>query len=114
MTIPTVTDDLLREIDAVSDTCRNVAGFHGIAATMDQAAERIRELEQYGQEMRLQCAAMAADMSQLEKDAARYRWLRDAGSPEIYLHNHPDIDNCKQVAGESLDSAIDTAMQGDL
>lgn len=53
--------------------------------------------------------ALIARIRELEKDSGRYRWLRDSGSPEIYLHNHPDVDNCKQIAGESLDSAIDAA-----
>jgi len=43
-------------------------------------------------------------------DAQRYRLLRVSGDFETYIHNQPGIDNCKQIAGDGLDAAIDAAL----
>lgn len=44
------------------------------------------------------------------EDAEMYRWIRDSGYSELYVHGLPGIDNCKQIAGEGLDEAIRAAM----
>jgi len=84
MNAPTqsITDDLLAEIEA--------GNIHGSEWALTPIVNRVRELE---------------------KDAARYRWLRVSGCAELYLHNLDGVDNCKQVAGESLGAAIDAAME---
>ena len=60
---------------------------------------------------------LSADLDQLRRDAARYRWLRERRilRDDIYvsLHHPPDM-NGKAVDhphGDELDAAIDTAMQ---
>lgn len=55
------------------------------------------------------CAQQSAQCQQDALDARRYRWVRDDGDAELYLHNQEGINNCKTVCGESLDSAIDAA-----
>lgn len=45
-----------------------------------------------------------------KRDAERYRWLQFSGYSEIYLHNQPGLDNCKDIGGDALDAAIDAAL----
>jgi len=45
-----------------------------------------------------------------KRDAERYRWLRLSGYAEIYLHDQPNVDSCKDICGGALDDVIDAAM----
>ena len=51
-----------------------------------------------------------ADLKEAEKDAARYRWLRNVGEAEEVADFTCDIFG---RMGEELDTAIDQAMTGD-
>ena len=44
-----------------------------------------------------------------EKDAARYRWLRDVRSPVAVMINYID----EGLSGDLMDTAVDAAMAGD-
>lgn len=56
-------------------------------------------------------------LREAEKDAARYRWLRDDAtnldgwSPAVAVTDGSYVSYC--LDGRDLDEAIDTAMQGD-
>ena len=50
------------------------------------------------------------DATKMICDAERYQFVRNSGNVETYIHNQPGIDNCKQIAGDGLDAAIDTAL----
>ena len=41
------------------------------------------------------------------RDAERYRWLSLSGNVELYVHNLPGVDNCKQIGEDGLNEAID-------
>lgn len=51
-----------------------------------------------------ECSDMLSRLRQAEKDAARYRWLRDEA-------NGVQIHGCMQLNGEDWNKAIDRVMQ---
>lgn len=80
--------------------------------------EKIKELTtylySYDNDDRLDCEAadmlieLQSRLESLEKDAARYQWLRFANLDEAARKYWP---NGEVPEGEGLDNAIDTAMQ---
>lgn len=58
------------------------------------------------------CLANRVLIAELQKDAARYRWLRDNdGSESVAIENASG--EVRYVFGEELDAAIDAAMEGE-
>ena len=56
-------------------------------------------------------AALKARVAELEKDAARYRWLRDEGNPyAILVVGNQEKTGIKPFYGIELDAAIDAAL----
>lgn len=55
-------------------------------------------------------AAVVEAVEKLEKDAARYRWLRDK-SWAVYLKEGPDSHGWFPSDGEDIDAAADAAME---
>lgn len=65
---------------------------------------------QWGTDVRLVLAALEA----AQKDAARYRWFRDApGIGLDYICDHWLNPNGSMIPGSRLDAAIDAAMKGE-
>ena len=132
MTIPTITDDLIAEIEAAANSMQgwpNDASFKSDDAwcvgTVDEDGNLYPvveiQVEQYDAEHFAEpmadyyatanpanILALISRIRELEKDAARYRWLREYENDCFML-------NTLQVASmEDLDVAIDAAMKGDL
>ena len=57
-------------------------------------------------------AAELRRLADLERDAARYRWLKEYYSPECQGRYMTDIDRGWYGDGSELDEAIDAAMGG--
>lgn len=90
-----------------------------VLAQRDELRERIAELQNNGARLlavadsaaahqremiEAACAPLHERIAELERDAARYRWLRGPDRIEVaYLINKSDAD---------LDAAIDAAMEG--
>lgn len=103
MTIPTITDDILAEIESDFDPHRSNAEFMGA-----------------GEDWAPYIPMIVQRLRQLEKDAARYAYLRqqNAKDPEqcselndfAVVYDGPDGGSW---VGACLDTAIDAAMQAD-
>ena len=67
------------------------------------------------EDRRLEATALQARVEQLEKDAARYRWLRDSpiadDQQEWLCVGLFDMGGTVEVDGAELDAAIDAAMR---
>ena len=145
MTIPTITDDLIAEIEAAAkaatpgqwdwggtpvskpeealeicrasiDLTKNPGPYFCEVYTQDGKRTAIVGHGPTGQQNARHIAAanpanvlaLIASLREIERDAARYRWLREYENDCFML-------NTLQVASmEDLDVAIDAAMKGDL
>ncbi len=93
--VPSITDEQLAEIEVYS----NQSGFE------DKDAAQLSVGELRGIIARLRAA---------EKDAARYRWIRGTENKVVLTLDGREEDHVEcleSLSGESLDSAIDTAME---
>lgn len=83
-------DDLVLKLEQQSNE-HFYAGYAGYDVTMREAAAAIKELQ---------------------KDAMRYRWLRDVGNTGfVALANVPDRAFKGPMGADAVDKAIDEAMQ---
>lgn len=61
------------------------------------------------------CEIHNAEVAKLEKDAARYRVLRDGmqGYPSVYLHAGADDHGWLPASGKDIDDALDALIKRD-
>lgn len=150
MTIPTVTDDLIAEIESAAKHATPGQWAWDDDVPTDWGSADWSEIAPWlvGQELGpilsgqivsenpanadyiaianpANVLALTARLRELEKDAARYRWLRDRAANVEY--SAPMVimvdEECEPVSGRNwssvqhsqrLDESIDAAMQGDL
>lgn len=53
--------------------------------------------------------ALRTRIAEVEKDAARYRWLRECSNDALVMYG--DTYNCELMMEEALDEAVDKAMK---
>lgn len=92
------------------------AGLHascmlkGCVAVIKELQSRIESIEKENKHLNDGCAELEAQILSLEKDAARYRWLKADGEDVDVVRARSDLFNFEW--GDELDAAIDAAMKG--
>jgi hypothetical protein len=92
-------------------TTMELADAYAVAASMTLGEPSLKRLK----DNITTRSALAQRIEQLEKDAERYRWLRDyCGDFTIGVFDHAADDKKRfWLSGEQLDKEIDAAMKGE-
>ena len=84
--VVTITEDLVAELECEVNDCR----------------------EEIGETNMLTFRALLAERAELNRDAERYRWLRENVKTEFYGDQLADMFTC---TGAKIDKLVDAAMQ---
>ena len=101
-------DRLTAELaQAMKERSRAIA----VGSDMEQEVERLREQLALAESVRAaQVAGMTEGAEKLQRDAARYSYLRNHSCPQVV---HPSGYGMGNARGEQLDAAIDVALKGE-
>lgn len=101
-------------------TDRELQSLRNLGNEAETAADEIERLRHDIERHIAIVAESEAKLAEAQRDAARYRWLRDAAcdhevSPWVTAWNDPDNTALGEhlCEGPELDAAIDAAMAGD-
>lgn len=124
MTIPSCTDDLLAEIEAAAKaatpgqwgadgsfvcTARTEGGTTYVETWSGVSdANRVEDARYIAKANPANVLALTARVRELEKDAARYRWLRENAKYQLYGDQIIDLFSC---SAHKADRLIDSAMK---
>ena len=104
---------LQEELRSVPERSRTTLEAADRIDALENEMARIRELWEADQiessEQRTQIHQLRAQVEELNKDAARYQWLRTCKHDSLVLNG--DTQFCELMMEEVLDNAIDTAMK---
>lgn len=88
---------------------------YGRRFSLERRAKMDKDIQLYGESSDSVLSEIRAKVQELERDAARYRYLRDPEQPDniVTVQNYYGRERYVLLSGEEMDKAIDAAMEAD-